>query len=201
MKQTRTKKQKKVNYLEQLDLLNEKFIRRRVSFSKSEYQFILNRESFKDRLKGFLTMRYHRRKKLIKSGNVGFCYTFSLSISKYYNHEFRPSFVLFTPKKTLMCNEKFYLDVLANLYDFQKKKAKTLKESHLQAVLSEKDAEPRYFELPKKITKNELVYLQYVEVNTKHTHNLKFGMNPIIFNKNISDEVIYLPDFLKDIKE
>jgi hypothetical protein len=26
-------------------------------------------------------------------------------------------------------------------------------------------------------------------------------MNPIIFNKNISDEVIYLPDFLKDIKE
>lgn len=64
MKQTRTKKQKKVNYLEQLDLLNEKFIRRRVSFSKSEYQFILNRESFKDRLKGFLTMRYHRRKKV-----------------------------------------------------------------------------------------------------------------------------------------
>lgn len=200
MKQTRTKKQKKVNYLEQLDLLNEKFIKRRVTFSKSEFQFVLGRETFKDRLKGFLTLRYHRRKNLIKKGNVGFCYTFSTSINNYYEHEFRPSLVLFTPKKTLMCNEQFYKDVLTNLIDFQKKKVKTLKESHLQAVLNEKDASPRYFELPKKLTKNELVYLQYIEINTKHNQNLKLGMNPIIFNKNISDEVIYLPDFLKEVK-
>ena len=62
MKQARGKKQKKVNYLEQLDLLNENFIKRRISFSKSEFQFVLGRETFKDRLKGFLTLRYHRRK-------------------------------------------------------------------------------------------------------------------------------------------
>lgn len=185
--------------LEALNKLNSSYLKRRMNLSKEEINFILHNKHLIMKFKSKVSPRLLKLKKMIKNGNVGVVYTFKIIMSSYFNEEVHPTYALFTLKKSNMINEVYYKRILSNILKLEEsKEKKTCSEKRLLSILKEEDSDPRYYELPKSLTNNEIVYLERINVDNNVNPNFKLGMNYVIYNKVISKDMLYYPDFLKE---
>jgi hypothetical protein len=184
--------------LEALNKLNSFYLKRRMNLSKEEINFILGNKHLMMKFKSKVSPRLLKLKKMIKNGNVGVVYTFKIIMSSYFNEEVHPTYALFSLKKSNMINEEYYKRILSNILSLEEsKEKKTYSEKRLLSILKEEDSDPRYYELPKSLTNNEIVYLERINVSNNVNPNFKLGMNYVIYNKVMSKDMLYYPDFLK----
>ncbi|MGI6644794.1 MAG: hypothetical protein ACOX28_03495 [Bacilli bacterium] len=181
------------DYLNELEEKNKKFLDYRQSLTKNDLESITSTDRKIFKIKTLFSSRIRKARKMIKQGNVGLVYTFSTSINEYYKDEVRRTLALFSPKKANMTNPDFYQNVLANLLAASKQKKQNFATKRLFAIINEDGSDPRYYKLPTELTNGEIVYLQKIMVNTVLCPDFKMGMNYVIYNRQISKDIVYLP--------
>lgn len=171
------------------------FSYQRMTFSKEDYAFLLNRQTIATRLIDFLSKDYYQRKKLLDEGFIGVCYTYRINFSdgKGKNHR---TFALFTPNQALMVDPDYFRRVISNIEKLRVSKHQSFKEKKFLNYYQFVDAKPQYYEIDTKLTEGKRVYLQYIEAIPIHCPNLSIGLNYVIYGPLISRELLYLPERL-----
>ena len=62
--------------------VREKFRLKQGSFTKDEMKYNANKDTFKGKITGFLTLEYYQREKLFNTGNI----FYALSYKEYHEH-------------------------------------------------------------------------------------------------------------------
>lgn len=175
-----------------LKSVSEHFFLKRLTFEKEDFEYILNRKKMMNRFTDFLTRAYYQRKKLVKDGFVGVCYTYRIVYSdgKGKNHR---TFALFSPNTALMLDEAYFTRVITNIEEARTKDKRFATKKFLN-YYSLVEAKPRYYDVDRKLTEDKIVFLQYIELIPSLNPNLKLGLNYVIYAPLISKELLYLPE-------
>ena len=177
--------------IQEANVLYEK---ERLSFTKKDYAFLLNRETLKNRLLGFLTLNYYKRKKVFENGKVSFGYVFQQWDFHKGSYE-HPIWILHSPSLKVEKNPSMYEEIckkirdLQGKYDFLDKKTKEflhLINEPLSRVSSYLLPESFYLDVP--------IYLTITEWIIAHISTLHLGLNLILSAPSSSKEIFLLPE-------
>src|SRR5574344_1050994 len=184
--------------------VNSDWLLRRASLDKSEIAYIAGKDSFRGRLRGFLTHAYYQRTQLIQSSEIYWAYVFqSWTNDVDQKGDSYPTWLLFSPDTEVNQNPAIFKEISAKLTSLKEGKALTKEEKDLQKYLREYLSDVSYFELPQSYSLGHFVYLSIVDVPLLRVPNFHLGLNLILANPAASKEVLYLPkkewpeDYLK----
>ena len=168
--------------------------KQKASLSKDDIRHIADKDNGPGRMLGLFTISYWKREKLIKESNVVIGYAFK---TFQFEGELRdmtyPSWVLFSPDKSVIEEPGFYEKVTTNLGKFIEESPRDKVGKKLKRLLSDNLAEVAYFELPRELTDGKLVYLSVNHVRRNNMPDFKLGHSLLLMAPTISKEVIYLP--------
>jgi hypothetical protein len=183
---------------------NSDWLLKRAALDKEEIAFVAGKDSFRGRLRGFLTHAYYQRTSLIKTSEIYLAYVFqSWTNDVEQKGDSYPTWLLFSPEKEMNQNPILFKEISAKLLSLKESKEISKDEKELQKYLQEYLSDVSYFELPHSCSLNHFVYLSIVDVPLLRVPNFHLGLNLILANPSVSKEVLYLPekewpeDFLK----
>lgn len=174
---------------ETLTIVARNYLIKREGFSKNDLNFILNRESFSTKLINIFSSTYLKKKKLVLNGNVGVCFTFKMDHGDILSNKNFPTFSLISFNQAHSVDKDYYLSVIGKIEDDILSGVKSKFLNYYENI----NSRPYYMEVPSKYTSGGLVYLTYIEGVKAHQLNLGLGLNYVLYNKNLTSEVIYLP--------
>lgn len=165
----------------------------RLILSKSDLSLLSFKDTFSSRLKGFMTVEYYRRDKLIKEGELLISYIFKSWKDELNKNNHVPFWVIFSPSVIVNGEPSILRNVALRLnsrsFDASKGQFK-----RLNNILDCPYGEVSYFELPSELTDGHLIYLSIVYLPRNMANNIVLGFNPFLANKAISKEIIFLQD-------
>ena len=163
------------------------------SLTKKDVSYIAFKDSFRHGMRGFLTLSYYKRERLIRNGDLVFGYTFKCWSDESNFSKDYPTWVLFSPSLQVSKNPGLLAKTGENLLKFAREN-KDKKYRKLCNLINEPLSDCDYFEIPQELTGGVLVYLSIIYLHVNQIENFQMGINPLIISKGISAEVIYLPD-------
>ena len=118
--------------------VREKFRLKQGSFTKDEMKYNANKDTFKGKITGFLTLEYYQREKLFNTGNI----FYALSYKEYHEHAEKdkkmfPVWVLFSPSTKIDENPHLLEKVKDNLDQLLLDKELAKKYHHLLTMYSD----------------------------------------------------------------
>ena len=152
--------------------------------------FLLNRDSLRTRLLGFMTRAYWSRKKLLKQGKVIYAYAFREWGFGERSLE-HPVWILHSPSMKVMEHP----EILKNAAELLMKKEEWppmgKKEADALAHAFEPLARPMFLPLPEGFGEVPL-FLSVLDWIPQHLQEFRLGLNLIIQNPSVSKESILL---------
>ncbi len=182
--------------LKTLEELNDHFRTASLSFEANDWKYLAGKDTPRGRMLGFLTPEYYQREKLWHTGVIVWAYAFRSYMDNAATAGDRafPSWVLFSPTSPFQNDPTLYYPILKKLNAFLNRKPKNKVERTLKIVLEGELSEPQYLEVPTEFTDGKLVYLSMVYVRPTHLPAFHLGVLPLMINKNVTHEVMYVPD-------
>jgi hypothetical protein len=179
-----------------LDDLNDHFQQMALSFSKEDWTYLAGKDTPRGRMLGFLTPEYYKREKLWETGIIvwGFAFKTFMDNAVTAGDRVYPSWVLFSPVQAFCDDPTLYYAVQEKLLKALEGKPKGKAQKQLKIALEGELSEPQYMEIPVEYTEGKLVYLSMVYVRPTHFPDFHLGFVPLIINKLITAEVMYVPD-------
>lgn len=182
-----------------MDTINTSFEKLKIRWL--DHKDLLSKEDMKIIRKccsrNFLNQAYFHRNLLIKSGQLLPGYVFRSWSGNGSNKNYHPFWVLFSPSSKVFENPSILRDIahtINNLGDFG---GAVLNKKFIK-LLNEPLSDASYFLVPEELTNGKLVYVSIVYLPPMVGEKLVFGYNPFIINKEISNEIIFLPDIFWD---
>ncbi|HML99993.1 MAG TPA: hypothetical protein PKC96_01465 [Bacilli bacterium] len=183
-----------MNWEELLSSLRADYHEKQIRLTPDEVKFIANKDSRQGKLIGVFTRDYYQREKLIREGEIVYCYTYKTYIPEGKASRPYPSWCLFSPSKKFESEPLLLEKVAARLLEFADDESQRgIKNHRLQTMIKGELSEPAYVTLPLELTDNQLVYLQYVSVKEQHIYDFSLGINLLLIHPAASKEAIYLP--------
>ncbi len=176
--------------------LNEHYFEATLTFDKDTWKFLSGKDTPRGRMLGFLTPEYYKREKLWQTGTIVWGYAFKSYMDNAMTSGERvfPSWVLFSPTTPFQEDPTLYYPILEKLTAFLAKKPKKKAERALKIALEGELSEPQYMEIPTEFTDGKLVFLSMVYVRPTHLPGFHLGVLPLMINKTVTSEVMYVPD-------
>ncbi len=176
---------------------------RKPYLSKKQIIFLQGKNTLRDKMFGMFTKNYIDRKKLILEANITYAYTIKTWSNNDYNDDYYPSWIIFSPQIKYSANPHLYERINKNLNDYKFDSSDKSHDKKLKMFLTEDLSEPVMFKLNKELAGEDIVYLHFVYVRSSQFTQFKMGINLIMFNPNVSKEVLYVPEVLwtKEYKE
>ncbi len=181
-----------MDYYALLENEREEFRKKQLLLTKEEINFISNKETFRDRLHGFLTSAYHKREKVIRTGELFYGYVFSEWNSRPDSMPI--SLILFSPERKMAENPIIFKKIVENLNGFLENQQKNKGDKKLKNLLSEPLANAPYEQLPFNLSEGHLVYFCKVYRNISFDYSFNLGLNLFIANPAISKQILFLPE-------
>ena len=174
--------------------VREKFRLKQGSFTKDEMKYNANKDTFKGKITGFLTLEYYQREKLFNTGNI----FYALSYKEYHEHAEKdkkmfPVWVLFSPSTKIDENPHLLEKVKDNLDQLLLDKELAKKYHHLLMMYSDNLAEPKYYKVPDEFSPDFDCYICLTNLIQSRFPVFHLGINLVIANKKVSNEFHYLP--------
>lgn len=175
------------------------------TLNSEEKKHLLDKDTPRGRMFGFLTMSYYKRLKLFEEGTFTYAYCFKTWNNSYGSDRPYPVWFIFSPESYFNKNRNELEKIAAKLgkfvKDFDCKKDK--KHKKLFTMLNEYLSEPNYIELPFEFTDNHLIYLHVTYLRPLQNPHFNLGYNVVVFSKGISKEVLFVPEMFwnKEYKE
>ena len=183
-----------MDYSAFLEKLNEDWLLKRASLDKEEIAFIGGKDSFRGRLRGFMTRVYYQRSKLIQTSEVFYAYVFqSWTNDVEEKNDSYPTWLLFSPSKEVNQNPAVLKEISAKLASFKEENPKTKEDKELHDYLKEYLSDVSFYALPESLSLGHFVYLSIVDVPLLRVPNFHLGLNLILASPSVSKEVLYLP--------
>ena len=177
-----------------IDEINGKYRAICTSFSKDEMAYNLDRLTFRQKLIGFMTPEYYRRKQLFIKGEIiyGFIYR-----TYQTNNESDPIqlWVITSPIREFADNPQLLADISEKLAEIDlTKRSIDKKVSQFINRIYEPFADVRYLEIPGEFTNGRLAFLSTTFYLPNHLHQFKLGINLFLSNPKVTKEILMLPD-------
>ena len=177
-----------------LEKISEKYRSICVSFSKDDMTYNLDRVTFRQRLVGFMTPEYYRRKKLFESGEIvyGFIYRTFQS-----NNETDPIqlWVITSPVRDFAENPSLFSNISEKLAEIDlTKKVSDKRVMQFINRIYEPFAEVKYLEIPCDFTEGKLAFLSTTFYHPNHVRSFKLGINLFLSSPRVTKEILMLPD-------
>ena len=174
--------------------VREKFRLKQGSFTKDEMKYNANKDTFKGKITGFLTLEYYQREKLLNTGNI----FYALSYKEYHEHAEKdkkmfPVWVLFSPSTKIDENPHLLEKVKDNLDQLLLDKELAKKYHHLLTMYSDNLAEPKYYKVPDEFSPDFDCDICLTNLIQSRFPVFHLGINLVIANKKVSNEIHYLP--------
>ena len=175
--------------------LKEGWERLRPLLSREDIRFIASKDTFRKRLRGFLTPAYWKREHLIKESSVVWGLVFKewhgnpSETGNYYR-----DWVLFSPSTSVNEDPRLLFEAASALRNGKETPPKSKKEILLRNVLEKPLSDASYLKLPPEATGGELIYLSIVERPYDLNDGFNLGLHPLLMNPSISKEIIFLPN-------
>jgi hypothetical protein len=177
-----------------LEKLNADWLLKRAAFDKSEIAFLSGKDSFRGRLRGFMTRAYYQRTRLIETSEVFYAYVFqSWTNDIEEKGDSYPTWLLFSPEREVNQNPLILKDISAKLFSFKEKAPRDKTEKELQGYLKDYLSDVSFYPLPDVCSLGHFVYLSIVDVPLLRVPNFHLGLNLILASPSVSKEVLYLP--------
>lgn len=181
-----------MDYYALLENEREEFKKKQLLLTKEEINFISNKETFRDKLHGFLTSAYHKREKVIRTGELFYGYVFSEWNSRPDSTPI--SLILFSPERKMAENPLIFKKIVENLHGFLENSSKNKGDKKLKNLLNEPLANAPYEQLPFALSEGHLVYFCKVYRNISFAYSFNLGLNLFIANPAISKQILFLPE-------
>ncbi len=181
-----------MDYYALLENERGEFKKRQLLLSKEDINFISNKETFKDKLHGFLTSAYHKREKVIRTGELFYGYVFSEWNSRPDSAPI--SLILFSPERKMAENPLIFKKIVENLRGFLENSPKNRDAKKLKNLLSEPLANAPFEQLPFNLTEGHVVYFCKLYRNISFAYSFNLGLNLFIANPAISKQILFLPE-------
>ncbi len=182
-----------MDYLTLINKTRESFNTSRVNLSKNEIKYLSGRSDFRSSFIDLFSLRYFKKKKLILEGNIYYSYIIRIYRSNLNQEDAISSWLIFSPESIFDSSPEIYQKINDNILKFIENKENQKTNRKLYNALTLELSEPRYLELSEDLSEGHLVYLSFAYLRKNHLPNTKLGLNLIIANKKISDEIMYLP--------
>lgn len=183
-----------MNLKEEVQKAEKEFLEKRIAFSKKDDVFLTNRLTFRNKMLGFLTADYYKRKKLFHEGHIYLAYAFQEWEFHKGSME-HPVWVLFSPSLSLQDNPEILEEIAKKIGDLKgKTEGLTKEEKQLIHYVREPLSRPKYFEIPSSIEKRFPIYLSVTDWILTHISSFHLGYNLIICAPNLSKEIFFLPE-------
>jgi hypothetical protein len=178
-----------------LTSLNAAWLAQRGSFSDEEISHLAYQDTFRHKMLGFMTRVYYQRKKLIRASEIFYAYVFQ---EYQYDENQRlnggATWLVFSPSKEVNDHPGILKKISANLQQLKEREPIDADEKALKKVLSEPLSETSYYELSIALSEGHYVFLSIVDLHKELLPSFHLGLNLILANKSISNEVLYLPE-------
>lgn len=181
-----------MDYYTLLENERKNFKEKQLFLTKEDINFISSKETFKDKLHGFLTVSYHQREKVIRTGELFYGYVFSEWKSRPDSQPI--SLILFSPETKIAQNPSIFKKITENLYGFLKISHRNRKDKKLKNLLTEPLANAPFEALPYTITEGHIVYFCKIYRNISFANSFNLGLNLFISNPAVSKQIMYLPE-------
>ncbi len=181
-----------MDYYSLLEKERENFKKTQLNLNKNDLSFIANKSTFKEKMQGFLTFAYHKREKVIKTGELFYGYVFSEWNSM--PDSWPISLVLISPERKLAENPLIFKKISENLQGFLEISAKNRDERKLKRLLSEPLTEAPYELLPFSLSEGHVIYFCKLYRNISFAYSFNLGLNLFIVNPAESKQIMYLPE-------
>lgn len=183
-----------INYSELLSEQRGFYKKQSNLLCNDEVKWLAGKDSFKGRLTGFLTAAYHKREKVIRTGEIFYGYVFQAYRNSLKDDSDSLLWILYSPEQRIMENPVIYKKITQNIRDFLKNENVTKKEKQLQSLLIQPLAAAPFEELPPSVSEGHLIYFIKMYLNRNFAYSFSLGLNLFISNLAISKQILYLPE-------
>ncbi len=175
-------------------LLAEHWKKRQPALDREEKRLIAGKDTFRNRLRGFLTIAYYRRDRLVEQGDVvlGLVFREWRGNPMETGNCFR-DWVLFSPSTEVSLDPSILVKTADALLNAQEKAPKNRKELRFHDAMSKPLSDAAYLEVPPEITDGKLIYLSIIERPYSPSSDFRLGLWPFLVNRSISREILLLP--------
>jgi hypothetical protein len=183
-----------MDYAKTLVDINSVWETTRASLSKEDIAFVSNRDNLRNKMVGFMTSGYYKRNKLILSSEVYYAYVFQQWSNDSSGNELRyPTWLLFSPALPFRSNPVAYKEISAKIQSIKEIEVSAPSEKRLKSLVSEPLSDVSYFEIPAEYSFGQLCYLSIVYRQISIVPEFRLGINLVLANKSVSDEILYFP--------
>lgn len=179
-----------------LDLLNElnaKYEKIKFSFSKQQIKHYVAKDFAVGMFNKIFYPSYYKREKLVKFGAIQYVFTFRITDFTFETSELIPTWILYSPNLEFRKDPKLYFDIAKRINSFINGELNYKNKKLLSSLLSDEN-NYQYYQLPKEIVGNCTVFYSLVYKNMHTNYFLDIGINFAFVNRNISKEIIYVPE-------
>ena len=180
-----------MDYCSILENERENFKKTQSILTKNDLLYIANKDSLKSKFHGFLTLSYHQREKLIKTGELFYGYVFSEWNSR--PETWPISLILFSPERKIAENPIIFKEIVEELQGFLEISPKSKEEKKFKKLLSEPLANAPFEMLPSSLSRGHVIYFCKVYRNISFDYSFNLGLNLFIVNPAISKQILFLP--------
>lgn len=183
-----------MNYEQILNETIKDFELKKYSLNKDDIKDLLGRSTLKGRLLGIFSPSYYKEEKLLKNGFIAYGLTIKNWRRTYNENEPLATWVLFSPQKEIERNPDILLKINQNIQDLILQDKRNSKYKKFINLVTQELAEPKYLLVPKELSEGITAFISFAYLKPEQIREFRLGMNLIIFNKSISNEIIYLPE-------
>lgn len=189
-----------MNYLDQINKINEEYSLIRYKFSDNEYKHFESKDFKEGKLRGFFTPAYHKRKILIKNASILYGYIFRTNDTVDIDSKFIETRSIHSPMYKYRENPCLYVKTLQNLTNFLNS-SKSLFYKKYKNALNSKFFECHFLKIPEDMVNGDEIYISYSIVRRKLNKDVHVGINYFFINKLISKEIMVVPDDIMNLME
>ena len=177
-----------------LDSINANYKLRVADFSAEDIVYNLDRISFREKLIGFMTPEYHKRKKLFSEGQIVYGYLCRSQQSANASDQIYV-WVITSPEHHYAENPSNFAQIAVKMAEIDiSKKMSDKKVLHFMNRILEPFADVKYLEIPGIFCDGHLAFISSVVYRPNHIHAFRHGLNLAISSPRISKELILLPE-------
>lgn len=184
----------KMDYEKLIQGLNASWLEKRAALGKDELALIANKDTLRRRLIGVGTRSYLARSRLIKEGDILYAYAFKSWRNEIKKDDFDyPTWIVFSPERKIAANPQRLKEITAKIRSLPEKGA-TKTEKRLKHLCDENLSDCSYFEIPLSCADGDLAFMSIIYLRVDAIPDFHLGLNPIIANRSLSTETLYLPE-------
>lgn len=162
---------------------------------------MISGDSMQEKMAAIFSPDKYKRDRLVKTGNIVWARLLEAKMNNLNRNSRFIARMIFSPESCFITDPSLYEEIVDRINCFIEEvssRSNSFKERRLLCALTDDGEEPRYFQLPEEISGKHIIYLNTHILNPDKTFNpinlIKYI--PIFMNKNLSKEVIVVPQSL-----